>query len=653
MAQTDRTTGLVGHTGVKQPVRLATTANITLSGEQTIDGVAAVTGDRVLAKDQTTASENGVWVVDTGAWSRAPDFDGTYDIVKGSLIRVNAGSQYAGAWFTVATDDPITIGTTSLSFTRETINNITAVHLTATAGQTLFNLGASYQIGSNGIQVFVNGLRQRVADDYTETSANSITFVNGLQVGDEVDCYIGLGVGNLTASAASSVAISDAGDFYIATTVEAVLQELAQGIAADVGDADATFTNGTSDRIQRWNSALSANRTLTLSTANAKEGAMVTAVRGAGATGNFTIAVGALATLRAPGEWARCRYDAGTAAWVLEAWGFLPSAGIRALGDDVGNADATLTVGSSSDVQRWNTTLTADRTATLATAGAWKGARFRVIRTELATGNFPLIVVVGTTRLLRLAPGQWADFEFDGSTWIITGYGNLRPGLSSIVRVDDDFLGEEIDGYLWGSLIGTDAECRQAIVLADQPGGVVRLTTGDDAAASMAVNGVQLTGRLNWRPNKGCFEWEARVALSQITTIAVFIGLTDQHAALEMPFTLAAGDALTSNATDAAGVLFDTDADTDRWWLVGVAADVDAVKQDSAVAPVAGVFETWRVELDTSGAARFYRNGVLIGTAMASACTPSVLLTPVIAAFTRAAASANIDVDRLAVQAQR
>ena len=100
-------------------------------------------------------------------------------------------------------------------------------------------------------------------------------------------------------------------------------------------------------------------------------------------------------------------------------------------------------------------------------------------------------------------------------------------------------------------------------------------------------------------------------------------------------------------------MLFDTGADDDNWWLVGVAADVDATKQDTTVAPVAGTFETWRIELNSSGAASFYRNNVLVGTAMTGAVTPSVLLTPVIAAFARGAASRNVDVDLLNVAQQR
>ena len=64
MSEISRTTGLVGYSGMKVPVRAATTAAITLSGEQTIDGIACVTGDRVLVKDQASAIANGIYCVD-------------------------------------------------------------------------------------------------------------------------------------------------------------------------------------------------------------------------------------------------------------------------------------------------------------------------------------------------------------------------------------------------------------------------------------------------------------------------------------------------------------------------------------------------------------------------------------------------------------
>lgn len=130
MAQTDRTAGLVGNTAIKTPVRVATTADITLSGEQTIDGVACVSGDRVLVKNQATASENGIWVVDTGEWSRAADFDGVRDVTNGTLVHVTSGTAGAGTVWKQVAADPLTIGTSSLSFSKGLFSGLSAASFT-------------------------------------------------------------------------------------------------------------------------------------------------------------------------------------------------------------------------------------------------------------------------------------------------------------------------------------------------------------------------------------------------------------------------------------------------------------------------------------------------------------------------------------------
>lgn len=56
---------------------------------------------------------------------------------------------------------------------------------TATAGQTLFNLSGTYVVGSDVLQVFVNGLLLVKTQDYTETSSSSVTFTSGLSLGDQ------------------------------------------------------------------------------------------------------------------------------------------------------------------------------------------------------------------------------------------------------------------------------------------------------------------------------------------------------------------------------------------------------------------------------------------------------------------------------------
>lgn len=101
----------------KAPVRAASTGNLTLSGEQTVDGIALVDGDRVLCKDQTTGADRGIYIVRTGAWERAPDWDGTGDVVTGTMVFVTAGTTNAKRIYYVSTTGSIVIGTTSISFT--------------------------------------------------------------------------------------------------------------------------------------------------------------------------------------------------------------------------------------------------------------------------------------------------------------------------------------------------------------------------------------------------------------------------------------------------------------------------------------------------------------------------------------------------------
>lgn len=101
---------------VKQSVRVATTANITLSGTQTIDGVSVIAGDRVLVKDQSTGSQNGIYVVAAGAWSRATDADIDAEVTAGMFTFVAEGTTNADSGWVLTTNDTITLGTTALAF---------------------------------------------------------------------------------------------------------------------------------------------------------------------------------------------------------------------------------------------------------------------------------------------------------------------------------------------------------------------------------------------------------------------------------------------------------------------------------------------------------------------------------------------------------
>lgn len=109
--------------GAKTAVRVVATSNITLSGLQTIDGVTLVAGDRVLVAGQSTASQNGVYVASSGAWTRATDADTTGEIAFRDVWFVTAGTTYANKSFFCWTEGTITIGTTAIA-----IRQLTGYH---------------------------------------------------------------------------------------------------------------------------------------------------------------------------------------------------------------------------------------------------------------------------------------------------------------------------------------------------------------------------------------------------------------------------------------------------------------------------------------------------------------------------------------------
>lgn len=103
---------------IKASVRVATTANISLSGLQTIDGVALTDGDRVLVKNQTLGEGNGIYVVSAGAWARAGDADTDAEVTAGLFVFVEEGSINADNGWVLTTNNPITPRTTPLTFTQ-------------------------------------------------------------------------------------------------------------------------------------------------------------------------------------------------------------------------------------------------------------------------------------------------------------------------------------------------------------------------------------------------------------------------------------------------------------------------------------------------------------------------------------------------------
>jgi hypothetical protein len=140
---------------VKDSVVVATTANITLSGTQTIDGIAVTAGQRVLVKDQTTASQNGIYVVSASAWSRSTDADTADELNSGCFFFVEKGTANADNGFVMSQDTTINFGTTAITFSQFSgAGQITAGSGLAKSGDTLLvNTGTGITITSDNIVI--------------------------------------------------------------------------------------------------------------------------------------------------------------------------------------------------------------------------------------------------------------------------------------------------------------------------------------------------------------------------------------------------------------------------------------------------------------------------------------------------------------------
>ena len=140
---------------VKDSVVVATTANITLSGTQTIDGIAVTAGQRVLVKDQTTASQNGIYVVSASAWSRSTDADTADELNSGCFFFVEKGTENADNGFVMSQDTVINFGTTAITFSQFSgAGQITAGSGLAKSGDTLLvNTGTGITVTSDNIVI--------------------------------------------------------------------------------------------------------------------------------------------------------------------------------------------------------------------------------------------------------------------------------------------------------------------------------------------------------------------------------------------------------------------------------------------------------------------------------------------------------------------
>lgn len=179
----------VNGTDWKNSVRVATTANITLSGLQTIDGVSLSANDRVLVKDQSTGSQNGLYTAQSGAWVRTTDADVNAEVTAGLSVMVTEGTTNADSQWRLTTNDAIVVGTTALTFTQ------------IGAGSSYTN-GTGISIAGNVISVDTAVVVRKFAQTIGNGSLTSIAVTHSLgtldvqvqvyevATGDTVECDV-------------------------------------------------------------------------------------------------------------------------------------------------------------------------------------------------------------------------------------------------------------------------------------------------------------------------------------------------------------------------------------------------------------------------------------------------------------------------------
>lgn len=240
----------------KNAVKAATTANITLSGTQTIDGIALVANDRVLVKNQSTATQNGIYIVAAGAWSRATDANLSAEI-WGSAVYVQSGGTANGGtqWANSNTTSPV-IGTDNITFGQvagagvytngsglsltgnvfslnTTLTGLTSVSSTSFVGaltgnaSTATSLVTGRTISGTGEATFTTG-----AFDGTGNVSGAVTLTNSAVIGKVLTGYV---------SGAGTVSATD--------TILQAIQKLNGNTSAVIGG------NGITNYIPRFTSA--------------------------------------------------------------------------------------------------------------------------------------------------------------------------------------------------------------------------------------------------------------------------------------------------------------------------------------------------------------------------------------------------------------
>lgn len=256
----------------KDAVRLIATVDTALTGGATltIDSVSAANGDRVALIGQTAGAENGLYLVSgigsTYALTRTVDADASSEVKAGMTFWVTEGTVYADTGFELLTNDPITLDTTSLSFTQYT--GTAAI----TAGTGLTKTGNTLDVGAgDGISVAADSVTVNIDGTTLSKSGSGLKVASGGITNTEVNASAAIAYSKLALS--NSIVAGDLTSNSVTTAKITDANVTAAKLASDVAGAGLTSTSGVL-AVVSGNTAIVANAddiTLTLAASSGLE----------------------------------------------------------------------------------------------------------------------------------------------------------------------------------------------------------------------------------------------------------------------------------------------------------------------------------------------------------------------------------------------
>jgi hypothetical protein len=237
----------------KDAARVATTGNITQTNTQTIDGVAVIVGDRVLCKNQSTASQNGIWIVAAGAWTRATDADSSTEL-ESAAVFISEGSTLADTAWVMTTNLPITVGSTSLTWVQfgAPAAYIGGAGLTLTGNTFDVGAGTGITVATDSVAVdtlviaTVANLSTKADKTTTLTAGAGLTGGGDLSVNRTLDVGAGTGITVAVDTVAVDTSVI-ATRSYVDTAVVGVTKKYAAALAGTSSPETVTHNLNTRD----------------------------------------------------------------------------------------------------------------------------------------------------------------------------------------------------------------------------------------------------------------------------------------------------------------------------------------------------------------------------------------------------------------------